>query len=93
MTTQVITTRFPRKDAEDLKYYAELNNLTTAEMVRLACKTYTATEQQKIVLQQLQNNITKNVFIMLNATINLTNEDRKDAARAINLELDGVTVK
>ncbi|KXI26782.1 hypothetical protein [Paraglaciecola hydrolytica] len=93
MTTQVITTRFPYKDAEDLKHYAELKQVPLAELVRLCCKSYVELEQQKLQLEQLKNEITQATFTMLTTVTDMSNEERQNAARLINSELDGVMVE
>jgi hypothetical protein len=93
MRTQVITTRFPTGDAEKIKQHAELLNISVAEFTRLACKTFVECEEQILHLNKLQNEITKNVFVMLSASINLSMDERKQAARVINSELEGVSVK
>lgn len=93
MTTQVITTRFAKNDAEKMKLHAEILNVSIAEYTRLACKTFFECEEQKSLINNIKADITKNVFVMLSASINLSIEERKKAARAINSELEGVVVK
>lgn len=93
MTTEIITARFPKKDAASIKKHAEMLNVNNAEMIRILWKEYEEHHQLHELLNEFKNEMTQLIFSISCATINLNSSERKMAANQINDELNREVVK
>ncbi|MCP4985791.1 MAG: hypothetical protein GY928_06905 [Colwellia sp.] len=93
MTSEVITGRFSKKDAKSIKKHAEMLNVNNAEMLRILWREYEERNQLKQLLTELSNEITKRMFSVSCATINLNSDERMSAANQVNDELNREVVQ
>lgn len=93
MTTKVMTVRFPRSDFEDLQQYAELEQLSLPELVRKSCVSFIQNNQHEQQFKELKKDILQSVFLMLSIITDLSDLDRQEAARLVNKEISGVSVR
>ena len=83
-TQKTVTVRFPMGDYLDITSEAEAKNTTSADMVRRSWKSYQENKSLILKLVQLERRILKNTFEICSATIGLSANERKNAAKQLN---------
>jgi hypothetical protein len=85
--SEIITSRFSTKDVLEIEEYAEILNVTKAEILRLSWKSFQDSNMLKKTHSKLLTELTKRIFLIACSTINLSAEERKIAASEINEKL------
>jgi len=83
-TQKPVTVRFPMGDYLDITTEAEAQNTTSADIVRKAWKSYQENKNIVLKLAHLERRLLLNTFEICSATIGLSPDERKNAAKQIN---------
>jgi len=83
-TQKPVTVRFPMGDYLDITAEAEIQKTTSADVVRRAWKSYQENNNIVLKLAQLEKRLLLNTFEICSATIGLSSDERKNAAKQIN---------
>jgi len=85
--TKPLTVRFSLHDYQILLRDAEENNVTIAEMMRIAWRSYKQQEDINMTLRELEQRLIKKNFEVVAAVANLDDQERRIARKKINNNL------
>ncbi|HGZ7313011.1 TPA: hypothetical protein ACOL2D_002358 [Vibrio parahaemolyticus] len=92
-TQKPVTVRFSMTDYNDIAAEAENHNTTTADIIRKAWKGYQEHQNTLALLTRFESRIIASTFEICVATIGLTTDERKQAAKSVNNYLKMERVK